>query len=473
MAASRLTARHPPLGPAVGAVLFATTLLGCSAENPPAAIVTKPEAGTTTGSDAAAWTVKPLGCGSAGFQSVAAVSGSTVGFASLAQTTNTQTCTIMPLGPVEMSQVHLWNVCYAMSDASGNYTSQIVSTQPYLAPTGVGLAFDSNGNANVAFTGVGSTPPMETCGSNDVFFTTRAGGTFSAPTQISNGSASAGLVAAQASECAQNICGQGDTTGFWPAIGFDPSGTAMMPFRDTHFGFAMDDYAKSDVELAEGTGGSYLTIDVSRGGGQYNRIAFTPAGLPAVLQYDQTGQLPGVWLDMQLAAGGLGVQEAAGGWTAVQLSTGQINEGLGFAISPQGLFAAAYYDKTSARLLYTDSKDGKTWSAATQVDVNGFTGQYPSLAFDSSGNPAIAYYRCNDVSAKVTQCDPSTDGLLLARRSGTTWTPEVVHADPSVTDGLYPALAFVNGKAVIAYQVSSVDAISRVTTVTWWVAEEP
>ncbi len=465
---------RPRLALAISAVTLAAVLVACSSTAPPA-VQTKPDA-TSGGADAGAYKITSLGCGSAGTQSVAAVSGLTVAFASLAVTTKTQTCSISPLGPVETSQVQLWDVCYAASVSGGSYTSQVVTSQPYLGPTGVGLAFDSAGNPSIAFTGVGSTPAAETCGANDAFVTSMQGGTFGTPVQVSNGSQSDGLIASQAGNCTaeQNVCGSGDATGFWPAIGIGPSGNAMIAYRDEHYDFAVDDWAKSDVELAEESGGSYsvLTIDVSRGGGTYNRIAFSPAGLPSVVQFDKTGQAPGVYIDSQVTAGAFSAQEASGAWVSQLISAGQVGVQLGFAISPQGLYAVAYYDEGTGRLLYTESKDGTTWSAPTSVDLNGTTGQYPSLAFDASGNPAIAYYRCSQVIESTT-CDPSTDGLYLARRTGTAWVPAVISAKPDLTDGLYPALAFVGGKAVIAFQESSYDAISKTTSVSWWVAEEP
>lgn len=459
----------------MGALALVSALLACSSNPPPPATVTKPDATSGAGGDAGAYTFKSLGCGAAGTQSVAAVSGTTVAFASLAQTTTPQACTISPLGSTNTSKPYVWNICYAAADSGGNYTSQVVTSQPYLGPTGVGLAFNAEGSPTIAFTGVGSTPPAETCGSNDLFVTSMQAGAFSTPVQVSNGSQSGGLIASQQGNCSQNICDLGDTTGFWPAIGFDPSGNAMMPFRDIHYGFAADDFAKSDVEFAEQSGGSYsiLTIDVSRGGGTYNRIAFSPEGLPAVLQFNAKGQLPGVYIDREVTGGSLSAQEATGAWVAQQLSTGQIDEQLGFAINSKGLYSVAYYDMGSTRLLYTESTDGTTWSTPVSVDLNGDTGHYPSLAFDADGNPAIAYYRCSATLQNVGNCDPASDGLYLARRTGTTWVPAVVSANPSVRDGMYPALAFVNGKPVIAFQQSSVDAISQTTTITWWVAEAP
>ncbi len=420
------------------------------------------------------YTITPLGCGAAGTQSVVAVAGSSVAFASLAATSTLQSCTITVLGQMATSNVAVWNVCYAAGSA-GNYTSQVVASQPYLGPTGVGLAFDPSGSPTLAFTGVGSTPAMEACGSNDLFVTTLQGSAFGTPVQVSNGSTVDGFVGTQymgGAGCPEGVCDTGDTAGFWPAVAFDPGGTSFMPYRDVHFGFGLDDFAKSSVDLAEGSGGSYqlLQIDVGMGGGQYNRIALSPAGLPSVLQYNQKGASPGLYLDSQVMAGSFVAQQAAGVWTSQQIFTGQVDEQLGFAISASGLFAAAYYDLGSSSLLYIESMDGTTWSTPVPVDTNGNTGFYPSLAFDANGDPAIAYYRCNGQSAGVGACDPATDGLYLARRSGTAWTPAVVQADPSVTDGLYPALAFVNGSAVIAFEeMSSTD----LTSATWWVAEAP
>jgi hypothetical protein len=404
---------------------------------------------------------------------VIAVSGSTVGVASLASTTMTQTCTIMPMQMPTTSQVPLWNVCYAQGTFQGTFTSSVVTTQPYVTATGVGMAFDSAGNAGIAYTGVGAMPAMERCGANDAFYTKASGGMFGAPMQVSNGSQSGGLVAAQAGNCSQNVCNEGDVTGWWPALGFDPSDNAFIAYRDVHFGFAVSDLtAKCDVELAEEQGGAFsvLTVDVSRGGGEYNRLAFTPKGLPVVAQYS-TGGMPGVVLDEGLVGGTTGAQAADGGWTSSEPFNGQVGPQLGFAINAQGLMAVAYFDATTNRLFYIESTDGTTWSAPASVDNDGLTGQYPALAFDSSGNPAIAYYRCTD-NISVTQCDPSQDGLYLARRTSGTWNVETVHDDPSVSDGLYPALAFVEGKAAIAFQITSFDAVSGTSSATWWIAEE-
>jgi hypothetical protein len=341
----------------------------------------------------------------------------------------------------------------------------------------VGLAFDSSGTPTVAFTGVGAMPPMETCGSNDAYVTSLQGGTFTTPVQISNGS-NATIIASMQKACAseQNVCTQGDTTGFWPAIGFDPSNDGLVAFRDIHFGFAMDDFQNSNTDLAIESGGNWqvLGIDAGRGAGEYNRIAFDPSGLAAVLTYN-SGRMPGVYIERQTKPGGFSTQEASGTWVSQQIFSGNIlSQGqLGFGINSKGLYAVAYNDASSSLLMYTESMDGTTWSSPAPVDTVGFTGLYPSLAFDGDGNPAIAYYRCNSVGPMQTTCDPGSDGLLLARRSGTSWNISVVSANSSIQDGLYPALAFVQGKATIAFQEVGFDPVSMKSSVTWWVAEAP
>jgi hypothetical protein len=184
---------------------------------------------------------------------------------------------------------------------------------------------------------------------------------------------------------------------------------------------------------------------------------------------------PGVYLNHQVkAASSLSAQEATGVWVADQLYVGQLSDQgqLGFAISKSGIYAAAFNEMQSGLLMYTESMDGTTWSTPVTVDVNGTTGQYPSLAFDADGNAAIAYYRCSSVEM-ATSCDAATDGLYLARRAGTTWSITAVSANPDINDGLFPALAFVNGKAVIAFQETGYDPISKQSTITWWAAEEP
>jgi hypothetical protein len=289
-----------------------------------------------------------------------------------------------------------------------------------------------------------------------------SGGKLGVPRTVAAGSQSTGMPADQAPNCAaQNVCNQGDATGYWPSIARDPaSGTLGVAFRDMHFGFADTDFASSDVEFARGDAYAVYTVDVARGGGTYNRLAFSPTGKAAVAHYSLDYQ-PAVWLDY----------ETTQGWSSQKLFTGKIREQLGFAISAQGLYALVYFDDSKKLLMYRESTDGATWTAADYVDRDGLTGYYPSLAFDDLGNPAVSYYRCGDYGANDS-CDANKDGLYLAIRRNGVWQTRKVLGDSGVNDGLHTALAFVGGKAVIAYQSNYFDPVAQTSKVSFHIAKE-
>jgi len=394
-------------------------------------------------------------CGQAGYQTVAAASGAKVAFATLAVTGGEATCAIQD----RTAEAPTYDICVVLPSDAG-FSGNIVTTQPYAARMGVGLAIDSAGQPVLAYTG-GPSAAMR-CGASDMMVASVSGGQLATPQTIAAGSASTGYPADQAVNCAaQNVCNQGDATGYWPAIARDPaSGNLGVAFRDLHFGFADTDFASSDVEFARGPGFAVYTVDVARGGGTYNRLAFSPAGKAAVAHYSLDYQ-PAVWLDW----------EDAQGWQSQKLFTGKIGEGLGFGVSANGLYALAYYDDALKLLYYRESADGASWTAAEYVDRNGVTGYYPSLAFDDQGNPAIAYYRCGDLGVSAA-CDADKDGLYLARRQGGSWNIRLVSGESGSRDGVYPALAFVSGKAVIAFQASSYDPIAGASTVSLRIAKE-
>jgi hypothetical protein len=393
-------------------------------------------------------------CGQAGYQTVASANGSKVAFATLASTSRTATCAIEN----RTASAPVYDICVVLPTATG-FAGSIAASQPYAAMMGVGITLDKSGEPVLAYTG-GPSADFR-CGASDMLMASVSGGKLGTPSTIAAGSQSTGMPADQAINCAaQDVCNQGDATGYWPSIARDPaSGTLGVAFRDLHFGFANDDFASSDVEFARGPGYAVYTVDVARGGGTYNRLAFSPTGKAAVVHYrlDQ----PTVWLDW----------ETAQGWSSQQLFTGKIREQLGFGISAQGLYALAYFDEANKLLMYRESTDGETWTSAESVDRDGLTGYYPSLAFDDQGNPAIAYYRCGDYGVG-DGCDARKDGLILAIRRQGTWEVRKVVGDPSIYDGLYSALAFVGGKAAIAYQSNYYDSVAGTSKVSLHIAKE-
>jgi hypothetical protein len=395
-------------------------------------------------------------CGLAGFQTVAAAGSGKVAFATLAETSKRETCTIEGRAATAPD----YDICVVLPSGDG-FVGSISATQPYTAKMGVGLALDKSGEPVLAYTG-GPTAALR-CGASDILMAGVSGGKLGSPQTVAAGSQSSGMPADQAGNCAaQNVCNQGDATGYWPSVALDPvSGSMGVAFRDLHFGFADTDFNMSDVEFSRG-GGSIFTVDVARGGGSYNRLAFSPTGKAAVAHYVLENK-QAIWLDLETDAG----------WTSQRLFLGKIREQLGFGISAQGLFALAYFDNDKRMMLsYRESADGVQWTPAEDVDRDGVTGYYPSLAFDDQGNPAIAYYRCGDIGVSADGCDANKDGLYLARRRQGTWDIRKIQGEPGIYDGMYTALSFVAGKAVVAFQVASFDPVAGTSQVSLSIAKE-
>ena len=233
--------------------------------------------------------------------------------------------------------------------------------------------------------------------------------------------------------------------------------------RETGALFAADDFAKADVELARG--GMLTTLDVAHGGGNYLRIGATGDGRLSVAHYNGQGAKAdnGIWVHRDTPAG----------WVRQLITPTRIGEQLGFDVATSGLHGVAFYDVDQKRLAYLESADADVWTDPEYVDTDGDTGRYPSLAFDGNGEPAIAYYRCNDYSPKTTNCDQNKDGLYLARRVQGAWVKQKIAADGVSADGMYPAITFVGGKVLIAFQKKTLDPSSNVTKSELYLAQEP
>jgi len=113
------------------------------------------------------------------------------------------------------------------------------------------------------------------------------------------------------------------------------------------------------------------------------------------------------------------VEQVGLGWTIGDVSA---------AKDPEGNFAVAYSkiclscdDDEGDHLKYA-IQSGSTWDVQV-ADQSSICGHSPSLAFDSQGNPAIAYYDLQSHSGHHREY------LRLVRLVGSTWTSEIVTSD--------------------------------------------
>ncbi|HEY3354669.1 MAG TPA: hypothetical protein VGQ83_15560 [Polyangia bacterium] len=371
------------------------------------------------------------------------------------------TCTrLTPPVPVDR-----WDIVYALEQADGTFSTEVVTTVNLLTLEGLALSFDGGGNAGIAF--MGGAEGQYRCGGSDIMLAKRSGAGQWSVTTVDTSGVATPAIAADVTCCAnyQNYCNAAaqDTVGPWPGLAFC-GGEALVAYRDIHFGgWAQDDEAKSDLEFARGSGGFTLaTIDATCGGGTYTRMLTDDACQPVIAHYnkfshscDDCGRSSaGVWVTSY---------DGAAWHRANVVPDVSLGYKLGFA-RDGGRYGLAYYPPRQSRpsleqkLWYVNSADGVLWDAPEIVDQQGDTGQSPSLAFDPAGRPAIAYYMCrNQYDPDTSDCDLGRDGLKFAVKT-TVWETVLVKNDPGTYDGRYVSLAFdKTGMPAIAYQASSLD----------------
>jgi hypothetical protein len=104
-----------------------------------------------------------------------------------------------------------------------------------------------------------------------------------------------------------------------------------------------------------------------------------------------------------------------------------------------GVLHLTYYDNAAHTLRYATRNTSGEWSAISSIDTTGLDiGATHSLAIDSLGRPAVAYY------------DATNGDLGFARFDGRTWKKSTL--DSKNIGGQFPSLAFdANDGGVIAY----------------------
>lgn len=162
--------------------------------------------------------------------------------------------------------------------------------------------------------------------------------------------------------------------------------------------------------------GIYSTYPYDEDGGHYTSITLDTAGKPAVSYFvHATGELKMANFTPDLTT------------TTVAVEGDPEIRNRSLAINPAGRPGVAYENGSGNSDIEYALYNGSSWDVQT-VDAD-FDDDYvhPSLAFDSTGKPVIAYY------------DLTNDDLKIALWSGASWATEIV--DNTGIVGGFPAVA--------------------------------
>lgn len=411
-----------------------------------------PDAGTSCRDVALAWTFTVVDEGNAGHQPhiVRAPNGK-LGVAYYRAAASQGMCMKGGNPPAPISR---WEVVYAAEERQ--FQPEVVATTDLVTVAGLSLAYDGMNEPGIAFQG-GETAEFW-CGGANMMLAKRSGGRWMVSTVDASGQADDFPIAGDQQNCAdlQNYCntaGAGEAVvGLWPALGY-VGGQLFLAYRDIAYGFAMDDFIRSDIELLWNR---RSTLDASWGGGTYLRLAVDGAGHPSLVHFNPSPTTYGLGIYL--------LRHDGTSWSRKKISSEtHVGYTLGFATTGSR-HGVAYYSTERKKLFYLESGNGKDWPADSEVvDQSGNTGLSPSLAFDGSGRPAIAYYRCGEYVPGTNDCMPGRDGLRFAIKGcDGAWKASDVKSEASGRDGVNTSLAYdQGGLPAIAYQAVYPDPATR------------
>jgi hypothetical protein len=242
------------------------------------------------------------------------------------------------------------------------------------------------------------------------------------------------------------------------SIAVDSSGNPRISYYDS---------TNYDLKYARWTGSvwSIQTVDSVGVVGADSSIAVDSSGRPHISYWDYTNKdLKYAWYGKVCSHGnGVVYCTLAFWWRYTVDSVGDVGEFSSIALDSSNNPHISYYDRTNKDLKYA-KWTGSAWNIQTvhaTADPTGDTGLYPSLALDSSGNPHISYQLNRENIAVQTQ------NLNYARWTGSAWDIQTVD-QPGYT-GFYPSLALdSSGNPHISYFNSSGDIeYARWTGSTW------
>lgn len=242
---------------------------------------------------------------------------------------------------------------------------------------------------------------------SDLILASRTGpGSWSEEVLVDTSNEAAGMCGPSA------YCNEGNVVGSHAALAVGPGEVWATAYRDTHFGFGVDDFALSDVEVYQSRGAATL-VDPERGGGLWSNLAFLPNGdlaIGYVIEVEDVGE-KGIW-----------VATGSGSFTPRQVAPEITTHRLAMAAAADGRVWIAWYDAANRDLdVAFATAPYEQWTVET-VEAAGSVGLHPDLALGPDGEPRIVYGYCGGVSDRDCPGNPGPDAeVRLARRVGGTW----------------------------------------------------
>lgn len=212
--------------------------------------------------------------------------------------------------------------------------------------------------------------------------------------------------------CPSQYCDEGNVVGSHAALAVGPGEAWATSYRDTHFGFAADDFARSDVEVYRSSGDATI-VDAERGGGLWSNVAFLPDGNLAVaylIDVEDEGER-GIWV----ATGG-------SGFTPQLVAPEATTHRIAMAAATDGRVWIAWFDAAQRDLDVASALPPYDQWEIENVEAAGSVGLHPDLALGPDGEPRVVYGFCGPVSDRDCPGNPGPDAeVRLARKVGGDW----------------------------------------------------
>jgi hypothetical protein len=236
----------------------------------------------------------------------------------------------------------------------------------------------------------------------------------------------AGLIAA-GTWTADTVASTGDV-GFYNALAFDQAGLPAIAYSDQ---------TNDDLRFAHFDGTNWTTslVDAAKNVATGIDLAYDPSGKPAI-SYGWNGLKFAEWTGTS--------------WSIQTLVKGAANDVTSLAYLGSTPYIALAAGSGKAATLQLAYRTNGKWIVEV---VEKAAAKYKSLAFDTSGNPVIAY--SDDING-----DGQLDTLKVARKAAGKWTVSVLETGV-VGYGVYASLAFDGaGNPAIAHGNGTVRYLS-------------